>query len=235
MRSSQSLRKSAVLSGISILIMAIVALVIMPTIFKPIFDADKGELRDVFTDVKPFFLSGVLGWVIILATDVMVSWGLYRYYKTDSNLKSELMGGLRLLYSVGLGIGVVQLVRAYLLLKSSEYSVMEVYNLVISFQSIWQLSLIVFGVHLLVLSALVCRKKTFRQAISLLLFVAGVGYTISNTANLLIADYDELYREKIEIIFILPMLLGEVLLAFWLLWRGAKSDRIVNQEKLIVS
>ncbi|CAG5080210.1 DUF4386 domain-containing protein [Parvicella tangerina] len=235
MKAPQSKRKMAMLTGGSILMMALAAGVIMPLIFKPIFDAELDKVDQVLSVIKPYFLIGIIGWVVILITDLMVSWGLYKFYKSRENRKAEVMGGMRFLYSAGLALGIMQLIRAHLVLGEDNFDAMQVYELVISFQSIWQFSLIIFGVHLLMLSPLVCEKKTFKQWISGVLFVAGIGYILSNMADLFITNYDELYREKVELAFILPMVLGEVLLAFWLLIKGGKEREITGQKQLVVS
>lgn len=234
MKVNHSKRKTAIITGASIVLMAVVAGIIMPLVFKPVFDANSEAVEEVVSSVQSNFLIGIIGWMVILITDLIASWGLYKFFKNEINRKAEIMGGLRLLYSVGLAIGIIQLIRANLMISSEIFNTMEVYELVISFQSIWQFSLIIFGVHLLLLSSLVCEKKTFRQVISGLLFFAGIGYLISNTSDIIITNYDVLYRDNVEVVFILPMVLGEVMLAFWLMFKGGKQKNTIGQEKLAV-
>jgi len=54
-----------------------------------------------------------------------------------------------------------------------------------------------------------------------LLIIAFLGYLTTNSFNLMIPDYDN-YKSTLELIFILPMVVGEVGLAVWLLVKCVK-------------
>ena len=105
---------------------------------------------------------------------------------------------------------------------------MESYEYLQSFQSIWQFGLIIFGGHLLYLAPLVWEKGTLLKVISVTIFIAGIGYVVSNTLDLFIADYEQM-RSSVEAVFILPMVLGELGLAIWLLAAGGKESILMKK------
>ena len=57
------------------------------------------------------------------------------------------------------------------------------------------------------------------------MIIAFLGYLITNIANLLLPEY-EIYKAIIEWIFILPMVVGEVGLALWLLIKGVNVQQV---------
>ena len=57
--------------------------------------------------------------------------------------------------------------------------------------------------------------------IGALAILAGLAYLFTNSANLLLPDY-YLYKAKIEMILGLPMALGELAFAVWLIAKGGK-------------
>lgn len=128
------------------------------------------------------------------------------------------MGLLRFIYSVILAIAIYQLIGAYLNINQVEKTV----ELLHSFESIWQFGLIVFGFHLMLLSGLVCEKKIIKKVLAILLLIAGIGYTVSNTLDLFIENYED-FRFNVELAFIIPMIFGELGLAIWLLTKGGKN------------
>lgn len=215
-------RRIARLTGFSIVIMAVVAGAVMGLVFNPIFEAHISERDALLEEIKPVFLWGTMGWVIILITDLIASWGLYSLYRDSKRIKATVMGGARLIYSLILLVGIVSLFHAYAELNNVSEDTNVFFERVLSFRSVWQFGLIIFGIHLILLSQLVYDKKNFQKILSALLLIAGIGYFISNTASLLIGNY-ELYRSKVEVVFIAPMILGELILAVWLLMKGGKK------------
>lgn len=220
-------RFNAVLSGVSIIVMAIAAGLAMGLVFAPVLKMDLESFTTHLPEFKSSLLYGSVGWVVILICDLLATWGLFMYYYPKNNSKSLAMGAFRLIYSVILGVAIVQLIRA---LASS--SVEESYSLIHSFEGIWQFGLIFFGVHLLYLARLVCEKRTIMRVFGGLLFIAGIGYFGSNIADLFIVDYEAM-RPDVEAVFIIPMVFGEIGLAFWLLVKGGRG--VTVQEPQCVS
>ena len=201
------------LSGISIILMAIAAGIAMEGVLGKYLQMDEFELQNKLANYAIDLPVAIISWIAILLCDLTVSWGLWKFYSSKDAGKAKLMGATRFVYSVILLIAIVQLIRS----SNSE----NAYDLLHSFESIWQFGLIIFGIHLILLSRLVCEKRMVNRIFAILLFVAGVGYFGSNIANLFIENY-ELYRAKMELVFIPAMIFGEIGLAFWLLIKGKK-------------
>lgn len=226
MKETVNRRKWAVITGLSLVLMTIIAGAIMGGIYAPIFSLDFEEFSKTPLNEITWII-GLFGWVMILILDILVSWGLYRFYYEDHKKKAALTATFRIIYSIILFVGIVKLFNSVVAL-----SVEDLYHSLISFQSIWQFGLIVFGFHLLTLAPLVCKKRTIQVVLSALLFVAGIGYVLSNTLDLFIQDY-ELIRAQVEAVFIVPMVVGEFGLAIWLLVKGGR--KVTSKEKQFVS
>lgn len=207
-------RKWAIITGVSLVVMTFIAGAVMGVVFDPIFEMNESQFVNKITGIRESFFIGTLGWVLILMLDFIVSWSLYKLYKQKNNRKALLMGVFRGVYSIILLAGIVNLFIANNHINNEEF--IEAYYGVMSFKGIWQLGLIVFGVHLLYLSSLVCEKKLTNKILAALLLIAGIGYVLSNTLNLFIVNYEEI-RFNVEVAFMLPMVLGEFGLALWLL------------------
>ena len=229
MKNRMTLRKIAVITGLSMVVMTAVAGFTMGGIFTELFEMSKPEFTKEISNLKENFLHGILGWIAILISDVIVSWGVYRFYAEENQGKALVTGILRLIYSMILIVAIVQLIRSYFVLSGSSIDFNNAYTLLFSFQSIWQFGLIFFGLHLLYLARLVCKKRTIRQVIAAMLFLAGLGYVGSNIADLFIVDYEQI-RPQVEMYFILPMVLGEFSLAIWLLVKGGRKTKAVKTQ-----
>jgi hypothetical protein len=229
MKKRMTPRQIAVLTGISIVVMAIVAGITMGGVFAPLFEMNSEAFASYVPGIKWQYFWGILGWIVILITDIIVSWGLYRYYRKENVNNALVVGLLRLLYSGILLIGIVQLIRSYTEIYGMNADIEKAHHLLFSFQSIWQFGLIIFGIHLVYLSKLVCKKHTIRQVIAALLFISGLGYFGSNTADFLIADYEHV-RSQIDVYFMLPMVLGELGLAIWFIVKGGKVSSAIQTQ-----
>lgn len=214
-------RQIALLTGTSIVVMAIAAGVAMGMVFTPLFEMEPEQFRIQQSISSSTLMGGIIVWVIVLICDLIASWGLYRFYAEKNRFKSMLMGAFRLVYSLILLLAIIQLIRAVMVWDEPD----QAFALIHQFQFIWQFGLILFGVHLLYLSGLVCEKNIVLKVIAVLLLLAGVGYVASNMANLVIDNY-AVYRPKVEMPFIIPMIFGELGLAVWLLAKGGKKAMI---------
>lgn len=79
---------------------------------------------------------------------------------------------------------------------------------------IWNVSLVVFGLHLVLIGYLAFRSGYVPRVLGVLLAVAGAGYLVDSLGGLLVEDYS---LSVGAVTFI-----GEALLMVWLLVRGRK-------------
>src|SRR5690606_38672507 len=112
MKKTRNQRQFALLTGISLIAMTIIAGVLMGMIYAPIFAMDTPAFTKEFANLKAPLFIGAIGWMMILLCDIVVSWGLYKFYQDKNSSKSMVMGVLRMLYSLILLIAITQLIRA---------------------------------------------------------------------------------------------------------------------------
>jgi hypothetical protein len=84
-----------------------------------------------------------------------------------------------------------------------------------AFQSIWDIGLILFGFHLLVLGYLAFKSGYVPKWLGGFLVLAAVGYIVDGFGKILSPVYS---LNLAQFTFV-----GEVLLIFWLLWKGFKG------------
>jgi len=220
-----STERIAFMTGFSLVLMAIIAGMTMGLVFNDLFTTDVNELKIALNGIESTYYWGILGWILILSLDLFVSWGVYRLYRGKNSSKAILSGTLRLVYSVILGFAIFQLVKVSSLLVHADENVQLIFDALQKFYANWHFGLIVFGFHLILLAKLVCEKKVILRIISLLLLLAGLGYVISNCADLWIENYEDI-RMNVELVFILPMIFGEFGWGIWLMIKGAPTANL---------
>ncbi len=145
----------------------------------------------------------------IFILDAVVSICMLKYHKKEQPKLSKLTSLFRLIYTAILGVAIGH----------------HIAGSVAMFNHIWGIGLIAFGVHLICLGFLYNNeggKKWVNILIKSLLIAAGVGYLIQYIGILVVAN-PLAFAALIEPVFILPMILGEVLYALWMIVKGGKS------------
>lgn len=151
-------------------------------------------------------LSASLGLAGIFLLDILVSFGIQRYHKREKPRLAKTAGAFRLLYTAIFGVGI-------------GYHIMGNVSM---FKHFWGIGLITFGIHLITLGILFNNeggKKWVKILIKSLLITAGIGYIVQYVGILLVPNPAG-FAAVAEAIFIVPMILGEVLYAIWMLLKG---------------
>lgn len=229
-----STRKAAVISGSALLLMAIAAGFaygfVHGTLIVP------GEAAKTAANIEGsqlLFRLGNVGFLIVLILDIVVAWGLYLILKPVNKGLSLFTAWLRLVYTAFLGLGLMNLLFVTLLLRGdaylSQFDPGQLNSLVQfclnGFTAIWSAGLVVFGFHLLFLGWLVFKSGYIPKFLAILLFIAAAGYIGTNTASMVLHNYAD-YQAAIETVLSLPMALGELALAVWLLYKGIRGTLI---------
>jgi len=174
------------------------------------------------TSSSLLFDAGILGWIAIIAADLVVAWGFYRVLKPVDRRLSLLGACLRLVYTVILGVAVTHLAIASLFAKRAGNPAadgrlaMETMTHVEAFDRIWSIGLIVFGVHLLIVGYLAWKWKRAPAVLGILLWIAAAGYIAVHAGNTFFPLYGEAIR-VIESALQVPMAVGELGFGIWLL------------------
>lgn len=216
-----SKRKFALLSGWSLIAMALVAGYAYGFVYSTLVvrgDADQ-TMVNIQNDSSTF-LGGVIGWIIVFILDLIVAWGLYQFLK-DVNPKLSLNTAvLRFAYTGILGAAIFQLSQVIPLIESG--SANEITSLINSFEIKWSYGLIAFGLHLVGLALLSLKGSTVPNFLGWLLLLAGLCYIGVYGAKAFMGHHNEQILQ-VEMILSLPMAIGEIALAVWLVIRGGKK------------
>lgn len=222
METKNTTRIIAIITGSALLLMALVAAFSAPVI-SGIFVSGNPALTALnLTTGFGKFTGSIIGWLIILTLDLVVSAGIYAYYKKEKPKEAFTTAVLRLLYSLFLGVAIYQLLKVKVAMPAQ-----AIYNHLHAFHTIWGCGLIVFGLHLITLGILFkheAGKKWLTITIKTLLILAGVGYLVLYV-GMLISPSPQAFKAAIEPIFLIPMILGEVFFALWMLIKGGKTKK----------
>ncbi|NRD78174.1 DUF4386 domain-containing protein [Bacillus sp. BRMEA1] len=224
------LRKSALTAGISLIIMAMAAFFSYSFIHGRLVIPE--DASATFTNIKSasiLFKTEILGWIIILITDIFVSWAFYIFLKPIDKSLSLLGAWLRLIYAAILGDAIVNLIYVLLLSRNTDYSSLfkmdQLQGLMLlflkEFDAVWSFGLIIFGGHLLIVGYLAWKSDSIPKVISILLLLASAGYIMINLFKTFFPYYHGVIT-SLQIIFCVPMIAGELGFGIWLLFKGGK-------------
>lgn len=215
-------RKLAIISGLSLLLMAILAGYGYGYVFQNIYIANSGS--DTLYNLRHsefMFRLFQYAFILVFVLDVVVSCTLYLFFRQVSKKLSLFTALFRLIYSVVLLIALLKTSEVLSLLHDVNCSECLIMNGLGDFLNVWSLGLILFGGHLLLLGVLILKSVYVPDYLGVLVVIASVCYIITNVANLLIPDYTN-YKETVDMILSAPMAIGELALAVWLVFKGAK-------------
>jgi len=231
---SKNHKQSAIVSGFAIVIMAIAAVVANDVTIRSLIVEDSAtETLTHILSSKTKFNIGVFSWIVILICDLIVAWGLYLFFEPVSKNLSMLAAWFRLAYVAMLAVSILNLIYAQVIILPIDSSSVEgsgqvANNLMFyldAFDTMWAISLIVFGIHILLIGYLAFKSEHVPKILGILMMIAFIGYTIPKISNLLFPGYKDFMR-SIEAVFLIPML-SEVALGIWLLVIGFKRKHLV--------
>lgn len=223
MKSTQ--RTYALAAGISLLIMALSAAFSYGYVLSGL--EVKGDPAASFNQLisrASLFRVSLGGWLLIFLTDLIVSFALYLFFKETRKGVSLATLMARLLYTAALGTALIRLFSLLPLLNKQGIDAgaagSQVLSTLQSFEFIWSVGLIIFGLHLLGLGYLSILYRQIPKLFGYLLLLAGLAYMVIHTSENL--GLREEVVHKMETILMIPMALSEILLAFWLIIRGGR-------------
>lgn len=232
--SSISQRQAAIIAGVALVLMAIVAGFAYGFVFTSLVVPGNAVVTaQNITNSEILFRAGILGWLIILILDVLVAWAVYIFLKPANKHLALLTAWLRLVYAPILGIAVLNLVYVLLLVRGADSMKAfephqisaQVLFFLNAFSDMWSLSLIVFGCHLLVLGYVAFTSGFIPKVFGVLLILASLCYLLTNGATLLYPHYEQ-YKPIVEMILSAPMAIGELAFGIWLWIKGGKISAV---------
>ncbi len=217
-----SLRTAAMVAGVGLLLMAILSPIAYLNTFKSLVKFDDAALtaQNILNSIGAFRTCVILLFIVAIL-DIVVAWALYILLVPTNKKLSALAAWLRVIYA---GIFIFAISKLYIALQVITADGAQAMSFLKAFQSIWDMALILFGFHLLLLGYLVVKSGYIPKWLGIFLVLASVGYIVDGFGKLISPDYN---LNIAQFTFV-----GEVLLIFWLLWRGFKGfDQALEARK----
>ena len=208
-----SLRTAAIIAGVGLLLMAILSPIAYLNTFQSLVKFDDAALtaQNILNSMGAFRTAIFLLFTVAIL-DIVVAWALYILLVPANKKLSALAAWLRVIYG---GIFIFAISKLYVALQVITPDGTQTMSYLKAFQSIWDIGLILFGFHLLVLGYLVFKSGYIPKWLGVFLVLAAVGYIVDGFGKTLSPDYN---LNIAQFTFV-----GEVLLIFWLLWKGIKG------------
>jgi hypothetical protein len=215
-----SLRTVAIVAGLGLLIMAIIAPISFFGIFeKLVVQGDATATASNILGSVGLFRIGTFCLLIVAILDMIVAWALNVLLKSVNRSLSLLMALFRVVFATIFVMALVNLVNILQLLNGADYlggqvdaQVMLYYN---SFKNGWDMGLIILGFHLAILGYLIFKSIYFPKFLGVLLVIASFGYVVDGFGKLFLPNYNLTIS---TVTFV-----GEALLIIWLLLRGIRG------------
>jgi len=216
-------RTYAKLSGWSLILMAILAGFSFGFVFPKIYDASNLDLaQDNMMANVDLYQQMIIGIILVILLDIFVSFTLYWYFKNTHKQLAFTSFVLRMIYSFVFAVATFYLAKSIGQENLSNAIIVENYQL---FQLLWSIGLVIFGVHLLTIGVLMKLHAFVPKVLWYLTLIAGVSYMLVHILKVAAPQMLE-FNNMLEAILGLPMALGELLLAVWLVAKGGKQEKV---------
>lgn len=210
------------ITGFSILIMALLAVFTFGYASPKLFDYNQPDIAQNLTENLNLYKFMLLGILVIILLDFLLSHTLYLYFKNLNNKLALLSFYFRVSYTL------LFCLSAYFLLKNiaetNNVIIIQNYN---SFEFVWSIGLIFFGIHLFMIGILMWTHKSIPKLLGYLTIIGGISYVLVHILKTTFTDLTEL-TSLLNTILALPMALGELGLAIWLIVKGGRLENSRN-------
>ena len=217
------LSTSAIIAGIGLLVMAILAPIANFSILHRLIVPD--DAGKTFTNIAASlgqFRLGITLFLAIAILDIIVAWALYVFLKHVSMSVSLLAAWFRIIYAAMLGVVSIYLINVIQLISGAGYLSAfgpdqlhaQVMLSVNNFTQGWNFAMTIFGIHLLLLGYLLFKASYMKKILGILVIIAGLGYVADGIGKVLTSNY--------TVTISAFTFIGEVVLIFWLLIAGRK-------------
>ena len=207
-------------TGYSLILMSLIAGFAFGFAYPKIYDLSNINLTKTYL-IENMFLYKVLitSVFLIVIIDFIITYTLYVYFKNIDRFISLLAAALRAIYTIILGIATFSLINNQNV--SSQSNDLIIYNFN-RFELIWSFGLVIFGIHLFLISLLMILHNDIPQRLWILTFIGAISYFIIYILKLTLGDTQLI--NILDTIFTLPMALAELGLAFWLIFKGGREN-----------
>jgi len=208
-----SLRTASIIAGAGLLLMAVLSPIAYLNTFQSLVKFDDAALtaQNILNSLGDF-RTAIMFLFIVALLDVLVAWAMYIVLIPADKKLSAITAWLRVIYGVIFAFAIFQLILALNVLSPDGAQAMSYLK---AFQSIWDKALILFGFHLLLLGYVSFKSGYVPKWLAVFLVLAALGYIIDG--------FGKWFSPAHSLSISQFTFIGEVLLIFWLLWKGAKG------------
>lgn len=215
-----SKRTNALITGYSLLLMAVIAGFALGYAYPTFNPANQSDLASqLMSQHRLLYELMLVAMIMIAVLDVIVSWTLFQYFIDENHPLSLIASLLRVVYTILFGWAILFLYKNL----SPETDYASIRHHFSSFETIWSTGLMVFGAHLFAVAMLMRQHQRIPIWIWNLTLIAGVSYFAIHLIKLTL-PYSENLIDYLNKILGLPMALGEICLALWLVVKGGRPD-----------
>lgn len=223
-----SQRKAAIIAGLGLLIMTILAIFANFFVFqKLIVPTNPAMTHNNIIASQGIFRIGILSFLTVAILDVIVAWALYILFEPVNRYLALLAAWFRVVYAAIFAIALNNLVGVLSLITTDHSKIFDAGELhaqmmfsLSSFNNGWNIGLAIFGLHLGLIGYLAFQSGYIPKFLGILLIIAGLGYIADSFGKILIPDYN--------MTIAMFTFIGELLFMIWLLWKGGKVQQQDN-------
>ena len=214
-------RRIAILTGISLILMTVIAGFSFGYAYSEFYKPEQLEsFKSNILNNQVLYKIMLIGILLILILDLLVSYTLYKYFVNDNRKVSLASAIIRIIYTLVFGIATFFLTKNLNINEVTNQSINTNFQ---SFELIWNSGLIIFGFHILLIGVLMNLHRRIPKILWYLTLIAGVSYVFVHILKLTSPNSE--FVMNLEIILALPMALGELGLAIWLLIKGGNNSQ----------
>ncbi len=218
-----SRRAVALIAGIGLLVMAVLApLARFGVLQNLVVPADAAATIENIIASEGLFRLAIAALLVVTFLDILVAWALYVLLRPVNAALALLVGWLRLAASAAFAVALANLLDVAQLVGGPDGAALQPAQLqaqvmasITSFYNGWDMSLAIFGLHLLGLGYLLFRSADFPRFLGVLVAIAGGGYLADSFGMILVPGF--------AFTFSVYTFVGEALLIGWLFYRAIKG------------
>ncbi|MGH8908508.1 MAG: DUF4386 domain-containing protein [Egibacteraceae bacterium] len=218
---NRTMRTPALVAGVGILLLAALAgFAYVGAINGLVAEGSATETaRDILAS-EGLFRFAIAALVLVAVLDVIVAWALLEFFKVAHKGVSTLAAWLRISYAAVFAVAISQLLGTLHLLSGAQYLTTfsadqlhaEALLKINAFLDVWNVGLVLFGLHLLLIGYLAYGSGDVPKLVGVLVAIAGVGYLVDSFGAFLVSGYSANVGAFTSF--------GELLLALWLVVKG---------------
>jgi Domain of unknown function (DUF4386) len=217
-------RQIALIAGFSLVLMIVfIILAEVVAMADIIVDSDAALTVENIINNQSRFRFGIVAYLGVAMLDLVVAWAFCVFLKPAKDNLSLLAAWSRLVYTIILGMALVNLYSVFQILENADYlSAFEapqiqtqVMLLLGAFRDTWDVGYVFFGIHLFILGIVAFRSGFIPKVIGGILSAAGISYLIDYLGRILFPEL------SLGVSFIFGY--GELIFMIWLLIWGGKA------------